>query len=206
MNRFRTSAVAGLLTVMLAACASNSGAATPTPSPTPTPVPTPSTGASASGLLPSFSLPSNAKELEALIPDTLGGVKVTKGSMKGSDFVNSSSSNPELKTFLDSIGKSLNDVSAAFGFVASGSSGSAVLAFRVQGVDNAKLVDAFKSSSNISGTTMTWTSANVGGKNVQEAKDPDTQTSTYVYGTADLLFLVETNDTKIAQEALQHLP
>src|SRR5439155_24350879 len=120
MNRFRASAVAGLLTVMLAACASNSGAATPTPSPTPTPVPTPSTGASASGLLPSFSLPSNAKELAALIPDTLGGVKVTKGSMKGSDFVNSSSSNPELKTFLDSIGKSLNDVSAAFGFVASG--------------------------------------------------------------------------------------
>ena len=204
MNRFRASAVAGLLTVMLAACASNSGAATPTPSPTP--VPTPSTGASASELLPSFSLPSNAKELEALLPDTLGGAKVTKASMKGSDFVNSSSSNAELTAWLNSVGKSLNDVSAAFGFVASGSSGSAVLAFRVQGVDNAKLVDAFKSSSNISGTTMTWTSTNVGGKNVQEAKDPDTQTSTYVYGTADLLFLVETNDTKIAQEALQHLP
>jgi len=204
MNRYRASAFTGLLTVTLVACSSSGGAATPTPSPTPTPAPTPSTDASGQQL-PSFSLPSNAKELEALIPDTLGGAKVTKASMKGSDFVNSSSSNPELKTFLDSVGKSLNDVSAAFGFVAGGSSGSAVLAFRVQGVDNSRLIDEFKKSANSSGT-MTWTSANVGGKNVQQAKDPDTQVNTYLYGTADLLFLVETNDTKIAQEALQHLP
>ena len=154
---------------MLAACASNSGAATPTPSPTP--VPTPSTGASASELLPSFSLPSNAKELEALIPDTLGGQKVTKASYKGSDFVNSTNSNEEFKTWLNSVGKSLNDVSAAFGFVASGTSGSAIFAFRVEGVDNARLIEAFKTSMGSTSSTMSWTSANVGGKNVHGRAD-----------------------------------
>ena len=194
MNRFRAFAVAGLLTVTLAACASNSGAATPTPSPTP--VPTPSTGASASELLPSFSLPSN----------TLGGMKVTKASYKGSDFVNSTNSNEEFKTWLNSVGKSLNDVSAAFGFVASGTSGSAIFAFRVEGVDNARLIEAFKTSMGSTNSTMTWTLANVGGKNVQRAEDPDTKTAIYLYGTADLLFFVTTNDTKVAEEALQHLP
>ncbi len=206
MNRFRASAFAGLLTVTLAACSSSSGAATPTPSPTPTPVPPPSTEASSSQLLPSFSLPSNAKELEALLPDTLGGVKLTKASYKGSDFVNSTNSNDEFKTWLNSVGKSLNDVSAAFGFAASGTSGSAIFAFRVQGVDNGRLVDAFKTSMGTTNSTMTWTSANVGGKNVQRSEDPDTKTAIYLYGTADLLFFVTTNDTKVAEEALQHLP
>jgi len=204
MNRFRASAFAGLLTVVLVACSSGSGASTPTPSPTPTPVPTPS--AAASGALPSFNLPSNAKELEALLPDTLGGAKLTKASMKGSDFVNSSSSNPELKAWLDSLGKSLDDVSAAFGFVASGTSGSFIFAFRVQGVDHSKLMDEFIKTSNTSGTAMTFTSANVGGKNVQKATDTSQNATIYLYGTADLLFLVETNDPAIAQEAISHLP
>ena len=204
MNRFRASAFAGLLTVVLAACASNSGASTPTPSPTPSPTPT--IQPSASTALPSFALPSNAKELEALLPDTLGGMKVTKASYKGSDFVNSSSSNDELKAWLSSVGKSLDDVSAAFGFVASDTSGSAIFAFRVQGVDNSRLIDEFKTSMSSSGTNTTWTSANVGGKNVQQAQDPDTKSTIYLYGTADLVFFITTNDPKLAQEALSHLP
>jgi len=203
MNRFRASAFAGLLTVILAACASNSGASTPTPSPTPVPTPSQS---SASSALPSLDLPSNAKELEALLPDTLGGQKLTKASYKGSDFVNSNSSNEELKTWLSSVGKSLDDVSAAFGFVASGTSGSAIFAFRVVGVDNAKLIDEFKTSMDTSGTSTTWTSANVGGKDVQQAQDPDTKSTIYLYGKAYLVFFVTTNDPKLAQEALSHLP
>jgi hypothetical protein len=203
MNRFRASAFAGILTAILAACSSGTGASSPTPSPTP--APTPTTAASASGALPSFELPSNAKELEALLPDTLGGVKLTKASYKGSDFVNSTQSNEEFKTWLNSVGKSLNDVSAAFGFAASGTSGSAIFAFRVQGVDNSKLIDAFKTSMDTS-STMTWTSANVGGKNVQKSEDPDTKTAIYLYGNADLLFFVTTNDAKVAEEALSHLP
>jgi len=203
MNRFRASAFGTLLVVVLAACSSSSGGSSPTP--TPTAVPTP-TAASSGAALPSLNLPSNAKELEALLPDSLGGVKLVKASYKGSDFLNSANSNEEFKTWLTSVGKSLDDVSAAFGFAASGTSGSAIFAFRVQGVDNGKLIDAFKTSAAQGSSAMTWTSANVGGKNVQQAQDPDTKSTVYLYGTADLLFFVTTNDPAVAQEALSHLP
>jgi hypothetical protein len=205
MNRFRASVFGTLLVVVLAACSSSSGSS-PTPSPTPTPAPTPTAAASSAAALPSLNLPNNAKELEALLPDTLGGVKLVKASYKGSDFINSQNSNEEFKTWLTSVGKSLDDVSAAFGFVASGTSGSAIFAFRVQGVDNSRLIDAFKTSAAQGSSTMTWTSANVGGKNVQQAQDPDTKSTVYLYGTADLVFFVSTNDPAVAQEALSHLP
>jgi hypothetical protein len=205
MNRFRSAAIVGL-TVVLVACSSGGAASTPTPTPSPTPSPTPTLAASSSNALPSFNLPSNAKELEALLPNTLGGVKLTKASMKGNDFVNSSSSNAEFKAFLDSVGKSLNDVSAAFAFAMAGSSPAGVFAFRVQGVDNSKLIDAFRKSMNTSGKTLTWTSANVGGKNVQQAKDTSANSTLYLYGTNDLVFFVTTNDATIAAEALSHLP
>jgi hypothetical protein len=204
MNRFRASAFGTLLVVVLAACSSSSGGSSPTP--TPTAVPTPTAAASSGAALPSLNLPSNAKELEALLPDSLGGVKLVKASYKGSDFLNSANSNEEFKTWLTSVGKSLDDVSAAFGFAASGTSGSAIFAFRVQGVDNGKLIDAFKTSAAQGSSAMTWTSANVGGKNVQQAQDPDTKSTVYLYGTADLLFFVTTNDPAVAQEALSHLP
>ena len=206
MNRFRACAFGALLAMVLAACSSSSGASTPSPTASPTPVPTPSAGASSGAALPSFTLPSNAKDLEALLPDSLGGVKLVKASYKGSDFLNSANSNEEFKTWLTSVGKSLDDVSAAFGFSASGTSGSAIFAFRVNGVDNGKLIDAFKTSAAQGNSAMTWTSANVGGKNVQQSQDPDTKTTVYLYGTHDLLFFVSTNDPAVAQEALSHLP
>ncbi len=206
MNRFRASAFGTLVVVVLAACSSSSGGSTPSPTPSPTPAPTPSAAASSGAALPSLNLPSNAKELEALLPDSLGGVKLVKASYKGSDFINSANSNQEFKTWLTSVGKSLDDVSAAFGFAASGTSGSAIFAFRVQGVDNGRLIDAFKTSEAQSSSTMTWTSANVGGKSVQQSTDPNSKESVYLYGTADLVFFVTTNDAAVAQEALSHLP
>jgi len=41
---------------------------------------------------------------------------------------------------------------------------------------------------------------------VQQAQDPDTKSTIYLYGTADLVFFITTNDPKLAQEALSHLP
>jgi hypothetical protein len=201
MNRLRAANLAGLM-VALVSCSSAGTAATPTPSPTPTPPATPS--ATASNALPSFNLPSNAKELEALLPDTLGGVKLTKASMKGTDFVNSASSSPELKAWLNSVGKSLNDVSAAYAFDLTGTSPAAVFAFRVQGVDHTQLIDKLKTSMQSDGTVSSWTSANVGGKDVQQAEASDGTLN--VYGTADIVFFITTNNATLAAEALSHLP
>ena len=122
--------------------------------------------------------------------------------MKGSDFVSQTNSSPELTTWLNSLGKSLNDVSAAYAFDVSGTSTSGVFAFRVNGVDHTTLLSTLQSS--MQSQMPSWTTATVGGKTVQTGSD---STSTeYIYGTADLIFIVFTSDPKIAAEALQDLP
>jgi hypothetical protein len=190
MKGCRASAFGALLAAILAACSSSGGAVTPTPLPTATPV------------------ASNAKELEVLLPDSLGlgAVKLVKASYTGSDFVKSANSNEEFETWLTSMGKSLDDVSAAVAFPASGTSGSAIFAFRVNGVDSARLIDAFKATAAQGNSAMTWMSTENAGKNVQQSQDPDTKTKIYLYGTNDLIFIVSTNDAGVAQEALAQLP
>jgi len=187
MNRFRASAFGALVAVVLAACSSSTG--TPTPSPTPTPVP-------------------NAKELETLLPNSLGfgTVKLVKASYTGSDFLKSANSNQEFESWLASVGKSIDDVSAAVAFPAGGTSGSAIFAFRVNGVDNSKLIDAFETSAAQGNSAMTWMSTQDAGRNVQWSQDPNTTTRIYLYGTDDVLFIVWTNDAGVAQQALAQLP
>jgi hypothetical protein len=197
----RLSSVA-LLSVVVVACSSSSASSTPTPTPSPTATPT--APASSASALPSFNLPSNAKELEALLPDTLGSTKLTKFSMKGSDFV-SQSDNPELKAWLDSLGKSLNDVSAAYAFDITGTTETGIFAFRVNGVDHNTLLQGLKTAMDKGDSAPTsWTNTNVGGKDVLAATT-DSGT-TYLYGTADLVFFVVAKDQATAGEALSKLP
>lgn len=206
MNRVRAAALGCLLSVVLVACSSSTGNnATPTPSPTPTVTPT-----AAASVIALPSLPSNAKELEALLPNTLGGKTLTKASMKGSDFVTASQS-PELTAWLNSLGKSLNDVSAAYAFDLSGTTPAFIFAFRVAGVDHSQLISTLETQFNKDATTKTtWTSATVGGKSVQAGPVPDSDSTPvqniYLYGTGDVVFFVETASQPLAQEALQDLP
>jgi hypothetical protein len=206
MNRLpvRSAALAGLLALALAACSSSGGSSTPTP--TPTASPTPTTAATSSAIAqPSFNLPSNAKELEALLPDTLGGAKLTKFSMKGSDFV-SQSDNPELKAWLDSLGKSLNDVSAAYAFDITGGTETGIFAFRVNGVDHNTLLNGLKTAMDQGDSAPTsWTTTDIGGKSGVMAATTDSGT-TYLYGTADLVFFVVAKDQSTAADALSKLP
>lgn len=213
MNRVRTQGLIGLMVVLLVACSSSSGASpTPTPTPTPPPpTPSPSVAAStaASQAIPSFVLPSNAKELEALLPDSLGGHTLTKASMKGSDFVNQSTQSPELIAWLNSLGKSLNDISVAYAFDMSGTTPSFIFAFRVAGVDHTTLFNAMQEAAAKSSEAPTdFTQQTIAGKSVQVATTSTSGISTtqYVYGAADVIFLIETSDQATAQEALSHLP
>jgi hypothetical protein len=203
-------ALIGVVIVTMAACSS-----TPTQSPTGTPAGgatptsgeqgTPTTAESPSGALPSFELPHNAAELEALLPDTLGGVTLQKSSWTGTDFVSQNSSNTELTAFLQSLGKSLNDISAAAAF--SPTFDNSIFAFRVNGVDHNILISEFQKAEN-SGldTPIPWTSATVGGKNVFQATTDTAGEMIYLYGVADLFFEVTSNDPAIAAEALSKLP
>jgi hypothetical protein len=196
MTRVRAAALIGFFSLILVACSSTSGTGSPTPSPSPTP-----TAAASVVALPSITLPSNAKELEALLPSTLGGKTLTKFSMKGSDFVTQTTSNPELVAWLNSVGKSLNDVSAAYAFDMTGGS-SGIFAFRVAGVDHTTLLSTLQTA--MASQMPTWTTETVGGKSVQTGTDSGN--TEYIYATQDLVFIVFTNDPAAAAEALSHLP
>ena len=57
--------------------------------------------------IPGFTFPSEAKDLEAVIPDTICGAKVQKLSLKGKDVFNPDNEGAaEIEAVLNSIGKS----------------------------------------------------------------------------------------------------
>jgi hypothetical protein len=212
MPRHIRAGLLGLLVVVIAACSSQAPATTETPTPAPvataqaTPTPTEAAGGATPTIaLPSFALPHNATELEALLPDTLGGVTLQKFSWSGADFVNQNSTNTELTTFLQSLGKSLSDISAAAAF--SPTFDNSIFAFRVNGVDHSVLISAFQKAMNNGLTTpVPWTPATVGGKSVLQAPGNTTGETIYLYGVADLIFDVTATDPAVAAEALGKLP
>ncbi len=113
------------------------------------------------------SLPSGAADLEALIPDTIGGVALQKLSMQGNEFANSGGASAEVEDFLRNLGVSPDDVSVAIGFGLSTESGSgvAVFVFRAEGADSGRLLQAFKDATDAErDAPLEWESANVGGK------------------------------------------
>ncbi len=210
MTRSRTSAPAGalaLLALLAVACSSSQGASpTPTASPTATPTPTAAASSSRSGA-PASSIDLNqAKDLESLLPDQVKGQKLQKISLKGSQFLGTDSSNKEFLAMLTALGKTPNDVSVA---VASGSAPAISLgAFRIAGADGNRILDEFKKAAEKNGTTVTFSAANIGGKDVQTWTDPkqSAQGPQYTYTKGDILFLVQSKDQAAAAEALSKLP
>jgi hypothetical protein len=189
------------------------GAASPNPSVAAAPstaesaappsVPAPSTEASTapgeSLDLPSFSLPSEAKDLEALLPDTMCGGKSTKASVSGAGL--GASAGAEFVAGLAALGKTAADVSFAFAFSEAGC-GAGI--FRVAGVDQNTLQTAMIAAVQKEGTTFTQSS--VGGKSVFVGTDTSGVGKQYVYFHGDaMIFATATDDAKAAQ-ILQSLP
>jgi hypothetical protein len=201
-------ALIGVVIVTMAACSSTAtqsptgnpaGGATPTTGEQGTPIP----AGSPTEALPSFVLPHNATELEALLPDKLGTETLTKTSSTGADFVNSGIADPDLIAWLQAQGKSLTDISVASAYGLT--SGTFILAFRINGLPYATMISGLETALNKDlETPIPWTSATVGGKSVQSA--PQRDGTLYVYGVADILFEVFTKDPAIAAEALSKLP
>lgn len=210
MNSLRAALAAILLLAFAAAACSGGGAsASPTPSPTPS-VPVsdePSAASSSEGAVP--SLPSGAEDLEALIPDTIGGVALQKLSMRGNEFANSGGASAEAEEFLRTLGVSPEDVSVAIGFGLSTDTGSgvAVFVFRAQGADSGRLLQAFKDATDAEREMpLDWESVNIGGKQVERATDPEQNNRVYLYVKDDLLAFVATTNEDDAAEVLGGMP
>jgi len=203
------SVVSGALVVVLWGCGA---AATPIPSAAAPSQAAPSAQASAaepsteasteaSQAQPSFavpSLPSEAKDLEALLPNSLCGAAATKTSLSGTSFA--ATAQPEFKAALSALGKQPSDVAFAIAFSASGC-GAGI--FRIAGVDQATLQQTFLAEQQKSGTT--YTQGSVGGKNVYIADEGSTGKQ-YLYFTGDAVIFASAKDDATAATILQALP
>jgi len=201
-------AVILLLGLAIAACSSGSASPSPTASvavPSESAAePSPSTSQGAEP-----SLPSGAADLEALIPNKVGGVTLQKLSMRGNEFANSGSASAEVQDFLDNLGVSPEDVSVAVGLGVDTDNGSgvAIFIFRAEGADSGRLLQTFKDAVDAEqDTPLEWESANVGGKQVERASDPQQNNTVYLYVNGDVLVFVSTTNQDDAAQVLSGLP
>ena len=202
MTLLRAAAAAILLLAFVAAC--GGGAASPTPSAT---TGSPSIGASSSeGAAP--SLPSEAADLEALIPDTVGDVTLQKLSMRGDEFANSGSNTLEAEEFLRELGVATEDVSVAVGFgLADDGRSVAMFIFKAEGADSGRLLEAFKSAMDAEqDQPLEWETATVGGKQVERATAATNNGQVHIYVSGDTLYFVATSHEEDAAEILGGLP
>lgn len=70
------------------------------------------------------SLPSSAKDLEALIPSEVGGITLQRLSMQGNEFASSGGATQETQNFLRGLGVASDDVAVAAGFGSSTDTGA----------------------------------------------------------------------------------
>jgi hypothetical protein len=201
------------LALALAACSSGSSSSASASASASASTATQSEVASASATesssaLPSFDLPNSDAELEALLPDQIGGKQTIKSSMKGSELLASGSDNQKFIDFLNSVGAQPDDVSVAFAFAVSTTADStAVAAFRVKGVDHSRLLTELTTAMQDDQSATNFTDATVGGKSVKKGTAPGEQAvSVYIYGVADLVFSVTSASDDAAAEVLSHLP
>ena len=209
-----TGLLAVALVVVLAACGSSASspsgaAASPEASVAPSTAATPSPAgnstepseALASLGIPSFALPSGAKDLEALLPGTICGATAIKFSMGGADFA-ASGSTPEFEKALQELGKTAADVS--FAAAAGGSTGCTAGIFRVNGVEAARFSQVYLAAGQeAEGNPYTQTTVN--GKDVYSITTSDAATQ-YVYFNGDAVLFVQAKTADDAASILQDMP
>jgi hypothetical protein len=159
-----------------------------------------SAGASAPG--GSLGIPSfhEAPDLEAALPDQVGGVALQKLSFKGSGSLAGGTDSQDFQNLLGAIGKSPDDFSLA---VAAGQNVS-VGVFRVAGTDGNVLLTAFIEAAKKGDATTQVSDANRGGKSVRKVvTGTDT---TYAYANGDKVFFVQSETDALVDEALSKLP
>ena len=206
MPLVRTHAVGAalLLTMIVAACGSS--------------VSSPSGEASTAGTVGSLEPTAEptqhasigaATDLEALIPDQVGGIALTKRSMSGDEFVNSGNSSQELQTFLQGLGVSIRDVSIAVGVGFSTDEGAvAMFLFEAQGAETDQLVSGFKEAYDAENEQgLVWERVDIAGKQLERTTNPQQPAQViYLYARDDTLIFLTTATEEQAAEALAGLP
>ena len=198
----RIAALASAL--VLAACGGASPTAPPVvtaPVETPIAIPTFDLGTFE---LPSFAIPSftSDKDLEALLPDSIGGQVVIKQSMSGPEIRNSLlGASASIDDLLGEVDATIDDVSVAIG-VASNS--VVVIAYQIDGVRAERIFDGFMTAVP-SGAGGEVSQVSVAGRSVTKIVAPGE--TTYIYLAGDVLFIIGgTLTPELLKDAVQQLP
>ena len=205
MNRFLAIALTAITGIVLVACgpAASSGAASNEASQV---AASQAESSSAGGPQPSFTAGAVA-DLEALIPDTVGDLTISKQSMQGSEFLTAPGSDPAAVKFVEDLGVSSSDISIATGSGYSADFTKFVFVFviRAQGADSDTLVSAFKTASSTDDSSpLSWSSTTVAGKSVETAEAGGG--ANYIYAKGDVMFWVIASDAALAGQFIGLLP
>jgi hypothetical protein len=153
--------------------------------------------------LASFDL-NQDRALEELLPDEIGGEQLMKFSFAGEEFFGSA--DPEFEAFLESVGATSDDVSAAFAQLPGGES-STVGAIRIAGADEETLENEFRNTvEDAEEGAVELEEEDIGGKDVWTGFDEESQSNVYFYAASDVLFFVQTTDEAQAEEVFSQLP
>ena len=208
----RAATAAALLALIVGACSGSASASPSGSTPTSSPAsvapssaavtsPSPAESTEPSIVLP--SLPSQAKDLEALLPDTLCGGSVTKVSLSGPEAIGSS---PEFAAVLTQLGKTPADVAfAAVGPQDATNCQVSAGVFRINGADANAFQQSFLELAVSSGGTAPQQKT-VAGKTVWVGPDESGESSDYAYFVGDAVFFVTAPDDAAATEVLTGLP
>ena len=201
--------------VFVAACSSTAATAAPVVSAAPgasaAPVVStlPAAGSTApessvAPVVPGFSLPSDDKGLEALLPSTICGQPAIKTSMSGASLA--AGADPAFTATLTQLGKSASDVAFA---ISTGNPakvptcGVTAGVFEIKGADSGQLQTVFLAAA--VAEEKAYTAANVGGKDVYvDASDPTSKNYFYVKG--DAVFFVSAPDDTTGATILSSMP
>ncbi len=156
---------------------------------------------------PPFAQPSLTadKDLEALFPTDIGGQSVTIQSMSGSDVASNGSVPEELTQALAAQGKTLDDVSIAYGYYVDSSSpnGSGIMtAFQVKGIDMNGLSSVLIPLVLNGETPASQVQTQISGKDVTVVKATAETTdadATYLYPKNDILWVVQAVDPSLTE-------
>ena len=176
--------------------------ARPSDAPSPRPSPAHSVSPTAPGLTGRHADP----ELEALLPETLGGVTLIRESQRGTEL---STRSPALESFLADLGRSLDDFSLASAYNGGGSLKAEVGAWRIRGADPTLLLDGFTGTVQASSATpLPVTSLELAGRTVTRIGEEGdlTRGPLYAYTLGEVILFVQTPDVELAAEAIGKLP
>jgi hypothetical protein len=221
---FTTAVLAG---AVVAGC--STGTPTPGPSRTPVIVPldssTPSAVSSASGSAsasgspgasasdsggPTLALPHTDAALEALLPDSIGGIALEKFSLKLSSYISSSSGGDRdlYAPWLVEYGKTPDEVNMAVAGDLTQTENFTVRAIGVSGASDASLASGFADVARKAGWPVSQVT--VAGEPLLEMTDPSGSGAAgvsigYVFARDHVLYSIITDDANLLVEALGKL-